>query len=178
MKRKVKIIILSILIIIWGTKIFMFSSENGENSQNQSTDAVARIITNTINFTNKLGLTKEKQSKEKIYQAAEVLDGPARKIMHQAEYFILAILVMMLVNILLCYKKYILSIIVTLISCIIFASSDELHQTFVMGRTGQLKDVIVDTTGMIYAILIYTTYYYTYQKGRKSNLINNKKSNS
>ena len=112
-------------------------------------------------------MTNEHPSEQKIYQAAEVLDGPARKMMHQAEYFILAMLVMILVNILLNYNRYIFSFILTLIACIAFAYFDEFHQTFVIGRTGQLKDVVVDTTGMIYAILIYTSYYYTYQNGRK-----------
>ena len=167
MKRTIKIIIFSILIIIWGTRIFMFSATNGADSQAQSTKAIAKAITIALKFTNKLGLTNEHPSDQKIYQAAEVLDGPARKMMHQAEYFILAMLVMILVNILLNYNRYIFSFILTPIACIAFAYFDEFHQTFVIGRTGQLKDVVVDTTGMIYAILIYTSYYYTYQNGRK-----------
>ena len=179
MKRTIKIIIISILIILWGTRIFMFSAENGENSQKKSTTAIAKAITIALKITNKFGLTNEHPSETRIYQAAEVSDGPARNIMHQAEYFILAMLVMILVNILLNYNKYILSFILTLIACIIFAYFDEFHQTFVIGRSGQLKDVVVDTTGMIYAIIIYTTYYYTYQNGRKRELnqINNRSDN-
>ena len=87
MKRTIKIIIFSILIIIWGTRIFMFSATNGADSQAQSTKAIAKAITIALKFTNKLGLTNEHPSDQKIYQAAEVLDGPARKMMHQAEYF-------------------------------------------------------------------------------------------
>lgn len=175
MKKNIKIIIISTLIVLWMIRIFVFSSANGTESQSQSTNAIASIISITLKITNKLTLTDEHPSEERIYQAAEVLDGPARKLMHQAEYFILALLVMILANILLNYNKYVLSFIITLVICIVFAGFDEFHQTFISGRTGQLKDVIVDTTGMIYAIIIYSTYYYTYKKGKKDELIKNKK---
>ena len=168
MKRNIKIIILSILIILWMAIIFRFSSANGTSSQSQSTKVIANIISSTLKITDKLGLTSENLPEYKIYQAAQVLDGPARKVMHQAEYFILALLVMMLINILLKYRQYIISIIITLMICIIFACLDEFHQTFVPGRMGQLKDVIVDMTGMIFAIIIYSTYYYTYKMGKES----------
>jgi len=38
--------------------------------------------------------------------------------------------------------------------CVIYAISDEIHQLFVPGRTGQLKDVIIDSSGSFVGIAI------------------------
>lgn len=73
-------------------------------------------------------------------------------------------------NIILEHKKYFLSVIIALIICIIFAGTDEYHQTFVAGRTGQLLDVIIDTAGGIIGILFYSTYQIVYKLGYKKAL--------
>jgi VanZ family protein len=57
---------------------------------------------------------------------------------------------------------------------IILAGFDEYHQTFVDGRTGAVKDVIIDTAGGIVGILFYGTYYYVYRRGYKRGLKENK----
>lgn len=38
-------------------------------------------------------------------------------------------------------------------SCI-YASSDEIHQLFVPGRAGQVRDVLIDTSGAVAGILL------------------------
>lgn len=40
----------------------------------------------------------------------------------------------------------------TLIMCVLFALSDEWHQTFVPGREGTLRDVGFDTIGMLLSL--------------------------
>lgn len=39
--------------------------------------------------------------------------------------------------------------------CVAFAVSDEVHQLFVPGRGGQIKDVLIDSAGALVGIVIY-----------------------
>ncbi|BCJ88059.1 VanZ family protein [Effusibacillus dendaii] len=43
----------------------------------------------------------------------------------------------------------------TVLICLLYASSDEWHQTFVPGRTGHPIDVAVDSIGILLATIIY-----------------------
>ncbi len=45
-----------------------------------------------------------------------------------------------------------------LLLCIFYAMSDEFHQTFVPGRSGELRDVLIDSTGSLTGILVYVTF--------------------
>lgn len=47
------------------------------------------------------------------------------------------------------------SIVLTMLICIVFAVSDEIHQLFVDGRGAQAKDVIIDAFGAMAGIGIY-----------------------
>ena len=76
-----------------------------------------------------------------------------RKNAHFFAYLILGILVM---NVLRGRgvsntKGFILS----LMFCILYAISDEFHQLFVPGRSGQIKDVLIDSTGAAIGIGMY-----------------------
>ena len=39
--------------------------------------------------------------------------------------------------------------------CFIYACTDEFHQLFVMGRSCEIRDVLIDTLGSFVGILIY-----------------------
>ncbi len=41
--------------------------------------------------------------------------------------------------------------------CILYAISDEVHQVFIPGRAGQIKDVIIDSAGAVIGVLLYWT---------------------
>lgn len=41
--------------------------------------------------------------------------------------------------------------------CVLYAISDEVHQLFVPGRSGQVKDVFIDSAGAVVGIGIYLT---------------------
>lgn len=45
-------------------------------------------------------------------------------------------------------------LIITLTTGIIYASSDEIHQSFVPGRSPMITDVVIDTMGVILGILL------------------------
>ena len=44
------------------------------------------------------------------------------------------------------------SILIALAICILYAISDEVHQLFIPGRAGQVRDVIIDSAGAIVGI--------------------------
>ena len=92
-------------------------------------------------------------------------------------YFALSINVML---VLFTFKiKMVMRALISLIFCFIYACTDEFHQIFVSGRSPQMFDVMIDTSGALFgimiALIIYCiifTLYYTYQfKKQKENYI-------
>ena len=73
-----------------------------------------------------------------------------RKLAHFTEYFILGILVANFIKNI--HKKPYYAI----IFCILYAISDEIHQIFVQGRSGEIKDILIDTCGSTIGILLNT----------------------
>ena len=138
--------ILIILVIIWMGIIFLLSNFNGEESAKQSgfvTEAIANaieIVNPKITYSNKIILIQK-------------LQYPVRKIAHVTEYFILSLLVSLLL------KEYNLSvkniITITLIICIISASTDEIHQLLISKRSGKITDVLIDSIGIIAELFIF-----------------------
>ena len=52
-------------------------------------------------------------------------------------------------------KSFGLKSFLAIIICILYATSDELHQLFVMGRSCELRDVFIDSLGSVSGIIIY-----------------------
>lgn len=46
-------------------------------------------------------------------------------------------------------------VVFTLLICVLYAASDEVHQIFVPGRAAMVKDVFIDSTGAAVGILVY-----------------------
>lgn len=170
MKKALKIILLLILAITWMTLIFKLSGMNSKNSNGKSTDIISLFIEDTLDITNEYGITSSHPTDEKLDKAASLINAPMRKVIHASVYFVLAFFVMIFLNIVFDHKKYLLTLILTLIMCASFAASDEFHQTFVKGRTGQVMDVLIDSAGAVVGTLFYTTYHIVYKAGYRSGL--------
>ena len=137
MKNKINIL----LVIIWMIIIFIMSSFNSTESSNQS-NFIVNIISNIFNINN-----------------IELLSLIIRKIAHFTEYFILGLLVY---NMIYNYNK---KIHISIIICILYAISDEIHQLFVPGRSCQFIDILIDSTASILGIyLLYLLYKYILSK--------------
>lgn len=52
------------------------------------------------------------------------------------------------------------AIVVSLVFSFLYAASDEFHQTFVAGRDGNIKDVLLDTSGALFGIIIASSIFY------------------
>lgn len=164
-KRVVVVIILILIGLLWILGIYKLSSMNTTNSNGKSSGIISVFIEDTLDVTNKYGITNSHPDEEKIEKASGLLNAPLRKIMHASVYFILACIIIFVTNYLFYNKKYVISAIITIILIIIAAGFDEFHQTFVDGRTGAVKDVLIDTVGGVGGILFYGSYYFIYRRG-------------
>lgn len=71
-----------------------------------------------------------------------------RKSAHFIAYAILGILVYF------AYRgRY--AVLFTLSICLLFAISDEIHQLFIPGRSGEVRDVLIDLSGAVFGVLIF-----------------------
>ena len=82
-----------------------------------------------------------------------------RKLAHIFEYFVLTILLYSALSNHYIYKKqkpppHRQALLFVLLLAVFYALSDELHQTFVLGRSGNLRDVAIDSVGILAATLL------------------------
>jgi VanZ family protein len=142
-----KRVILFILIIFMMVLIFKFSSSNGEDSTKQSMGLIGKTIGVIAEIINP-DITEEE--KLVLYEKYHV---PVRKLAHISEYFILCLLVcMFLCTYNISYKKI---IVYSFIFCFLYACSDEVHQLYVPGRSGNIKDVFIDSIGISFVLVVY-----------------------
>lgn len=167
MKKTIKIIFLLALAVGWMLCIFKLSGMNSTNSNGKSTGIISLFIEDTLDITNRYGITSSYPDELKLEHASRLINAPLRKVVHASVYFMLALFIIVLLNIVLENKKYLTKVVITAFICIIFAMSDEFHQTFVDGRTGQPLDVLIDSAGAMVGLLFYTTYHIAYKMGYK-----------
>ena len=141
-------IVLVIAILFWMSTIFGFSAETGTQSQGLSDKITIRAVHIIEPEYSSLDLT----SKEELFNKVSFF---VRKTGHFSEYGILAGLIFMLLFTFEKARKHIIiGAAVTDLICMIYASTDEFHQTFVDGRSGKLTDVLIDTSGAVFATII------------------------
>ena len=140
--------------------IFAFSNMGAEGSDAQSTGLSKIIVDGTSEFRKNIGIFKEMPSRVDLDNVIEAINTPVRKCAHTAEYFVLTILVLWALrdkdtwNI--DIKK---ACLIALGICFIYSLTDEFHQIFIPGRSGELKDCINDTLGGLVAVIVYITFY-------------------
>lgn len=131
--------ILLTLIILWLIIIFAFSNRNALDSLNDSNFIVDKIISFLESISNKNINT-------------DILGYIVRKCAHLFEYFVLGVLVVLYLNTFdIDIKK---QICISILFCIFYSLTDEFHQLFVPGRSGNLIDVFIDTIGSTIGIFI------------------------
>ena len=135
MKNKRKIIYWSLL-IIWMIIICLMSSQPATISDSQSIGV--------LNLFSKLGINMNS-----IF--GNFANFVVRKCAHFIEYMILALLVFNVFNLYFSMKQV---VIITITCVFLYACSDEIHQLFVPGREGAIRDVMIDTCGGITLVLI------------------------
>ena len=149
-----KYFIKKLSVALWMVFIYMFSSEVSTTSSTRSGKIVDTVSTY-------------------LTLSEEILTFLIRKSAHLALYFILGVLVFSLIRE---YTKETAKLIIcTLAVVATYAVIDETHQMFVSGRSGEIRDVLIDVTGAAIGIGVY----YGFLKYRPKNkrIINTKDSN-
>lgn len=146
MKINIKRIIFAILIVLNCLTIFYFSNQIADNSNKQSS-TIVEIISNIIPYIKNMDKEKQTILKE------EILTPIVRKSAHFSIYAMLGILT---TNFMLTIenKKMSKRAIFALIFCMLYALTDEFHQKFIPGRSAELRDVLIDTSGAMLGILL------------------------
>lgn len=143
-KMNILRIILIILLLITFRIIFSFSDQDGEKSGSISRK-ITEFVTENIRSIQKL----EKNKKEEILKKIEHI---IRKLAHFSIYTFVGILLMSLAETYNLNKKR--KVGVSIGVGILYAISDEIHQSFIPDRTPQITDVCIDTLGVAFGILI------------------------
>ena len=134
-----------ILLIIWMVIIFEFSSQTGAVSGDLSNSLLYRLLGIFI-----------KDLSDINPDILKTLMFLIRKLAHFSEYAILSVLML---NVLKSYYDFSFKLgLLALVLCALYAASDEFHQLFIPGRAGSLKDVLIDTSGSAFSLLIYGLY--------------------
>ncbi len=132
--------ILSILLVLlWMFFIFVNSSATGEESGNLSGTFLEKIV---------LILTDVKKDSQEMDSIKNKYGLLIRKLAHFFVYFVLGILLM---NALLTLGVDKNMLIYASLIGILYAISDEFHQTFVSGRSGEIRDVLLDSSATLMA---------------------------
>lgn len=128
--------------------IFVHSSENAEESSDTSGNLVKTVLTVVVKDFKTLPEAEQQQ-------AVDSLQFIVRKGAHFCVYLALGFLSYLAMN------TYNLKLKTKLLSALtislLYAISDEIHQLFVPGRAGQIRDVLIDffgsLTGIIFALI-------------------------
>ena len=128
-------VIYTLLLITWMIIIFLFSNQGSLNSIRLSD----KLTQKTINTVNKVTGKEVKDESKTVINNRFII----RKAAHFTLYFILGVLVYQTLS---SYgvKKYIL--VYSVLFCLVYASSDEIHQLF-NDRTFRKLDIFIDTLG-------------------------------
>lgn len=91
-----------------------------------------------------------------------------RKLGHFSEYMILGFFSFSYLSNLLmkdnCFESYKKTAIISMIFSVVYALTDEFHQTFVVGRDGNIIDVLIDSSGALVGIIISSIIYFIIMK--------------
>ena len=139
-------LILGIMLAGWMVIIFLFSSQPAVESSEISGSISYRLVEDTDEIFN-WGLTADQ-----IGNIAGNIEYPIRKAAHMTEYAILGWLAFAFFGTF--EMRQNIHYIAALVFCFCYASTDEFHQLFVPGRSGQFTDVCIDTAGAATGLLL------------------------
>lgn len=139
--RKYYLIVAWFLVIAWMGTIFYLSHQPANTSSELSsgiTQIVVGIIETIIPF---------------IEIDLDVWHFLIRKSAHFIAYFLLGIFIVhaLIVSRMQVFQSGLLAIIISLL----YAISDEIHQLYIPGRSGEVRDVIIDTLGASTGVLLF-----------------------
>lgn len=145
-KKQAVTIVAALFLFLLYVVIFGFSAQDSEQSGSLS----HMLSEKCIEFVNVL--TGEKWTRIFMEELALYFEHPLRKLAHFAEYACMGILVYVMWRPWKSRRRelYLLVLLWVFVS----AAGDELHQLFVPGRYGSVADVLLDTCGGGFGVLV------------------------
>lgn len=142
-RKKYRCILFVILTVAWMTVIFLFSAQNADESSSTS-GRIGRLIGHVlVSGFDDMSATEQAEF-------IEMVEYPVRKTAHATEYAILVVLIFNATGILSDKIRYIAA----WGGAVVYAFTDEIHQLFVAGRSGQFTDVCIDALGALVAVVL------------------------
>lgn len=135
------------LAIVWMCIIFAFSAQTKEESGAVSESFTYQMVSSTRMFFH-LDL-----SDERVKEIADAIEGLVRKAAHMTEYGILSVLLYIWIGqweIAFWRRGW-----MAVCAAAVYAATDEIHQLFVMGRSGRFSDVCIDSAGAAAGVLVF-----------------------
>ncbi len=136
-----------VLLVAWAAVIFYLSSEGSDSSSGRS-DAIVQTIQS-------LGASWPQ----------DLLTFLTRKAAHIAAYFVLGVLAFNVA------RRYPISrkkaALISISFVLAYAASDEIHQLFVPGRSGEVRDVLIDTAAGSLGVLTHALVLKHWRKKQK-----------
>ena len=144
LNHNIKLILKLVLLLTVMTAIFLFSSQPSDESQKLSDDFLDML-----------------QPILDILPPEADAGKTIRKMAHFFEFMCLGIASAMFFSELFLKhtKRLLRSVTISAALCVLYASSDEIHQLFVPGRACRLTDVFIDSAGAMLGIAIVLVYY-------------------
>ena len=146
-----KIIISFIMVFFWMLFIFFMSNRPSYKSDNDSRTIVIYMIEKIDKI---FRANSEKVKRHKSEEFVNKVNGIFRKLSHVFVYLVLSILFYYFLLNLNKYSIHKLTFL-SFMFCFLYSCSDEFHQTFVTGRSGEVRDILIDTIGIVLGILIH-----------------------
>ena len=141
----VKKIISIMVVLMWMSVVFYFSNQQGEGSGNTSR-TVSKIIVNIIDI-------QKQYTSQQTEELIQIVEPIIRKIAHYTIYAIGGIIIVNCVYQFYNKEKRIIEVSAGI--GILYAISDEIHQFVIPGRSGNIKDVIIDSLGILTGMAIF-----------------------
>lgn len=136
---KIMRVIFTSLTLVWMLVIFAFSAQDAGNSTGTSSGFSSSIVRFVVRDFDTWSVDRQQDLIEKMAL-------PVRKCAHATEYAVLGFL---WYGLLASYgvsgrRRFFTAI----IASVLYAATDEFHQLFVPGRSGQILDVLIDSLGV------------------------------
>jgi len=127
-----------LLTLCWMAVIFYFSAQEAQASSDLSGGFIAKLLSLFVEDFD----TMDEASRLAMIDSLQTI---VRKCAHMAVYGVLGVLLTLFMSTFPFSASK--SFIITLAICVIYATSDEIHQYFVPGRSCEFRDVCIDSFG-------------------------------
>ena len=146
-KRVARLVLALVLAIAWMTVIFQMSAGTADESSEMSGGLINTLLTMLFGSADP--------------QLAASLQHPIRKLAHFVEYAVLGFLLANAV------RSFVLMrgqfnrpfggklVFLTWLIGVLYALTDEFHQSFVPGRSMEFRDICIDASGVLFGVLIF-----------------------